>query len=98
MDASSAAPGRWRSRALAVVGASMMVVGVPGVLATLNAQTSNPTPQAVSSGTLKLTVSSTNPSAGFSTEVANLPAPFCWSASSHRRWTDFMGSAQPSPS
>lgn len=72
MQASTAAPGRWRSRALALVGGSLLVLGVPGVLATLNAQTSNPSPEAVSSGTLKLTVSATNPSAGFSSEVANL--------------------------
>ncbi len=62
----------WRSAATGAIGVSMLVITVTGVLATLNATTSNATPQRVDSGTLALTMSDTQPSAGFSASISNL--------------------------
>ncbi len=62
----------WRSIAIAFIGGVLLLVAGPGVFASLNAQTSNAAPQTVASGTLKLTMSSTSPSAGFSTSITNL--------------------------
>jgi hypothetical protein len=62
----------WRSAATGAIGVSMLVITGTGVLATLNATTSNATPQSVDSGTLALTMSDSKPSAGFSTSISNL--------------------------
>ena len=62
----------WRSIAIATIAGLLLLVAGPSVFASLNAQTSNAEPQTVVSGTLKLTMSSTNPSAGFSTSITNL--------------------------
>lgn len=62
----------WRSIAIATIGGLLLLVAGPSVFASLNAQTSNAIPQTVASGTLKLTMSSTTPSAGFSTSITNL--------------------------
>ena len=62
----------WRSVAIAFIGGVLLLVAGPGVFASLNAQTSNASPQTVASGTLKLTMSSTNPSAGFTSSITNL--------------------------
>jgi hypothetical protein len=62
----------WRSAATGLIGVSMLVITGTGVLASLNATTSNATPQSVDSGTLALTMSDTKSSAGFSTSISNL--------------------------
>lgn len=62
----------WRSIALATIAGLLLLIAGPGVFASLNAQTSNASPQTVDAGTLELTMSSTNPSAGFSTSISNL--------------------------
>jgi hypothetical protein len=62
----------WRSIAIATIAGLLLLVAGPSVFASLNAQTSNAEPQTVASGTLKLTMSSTNPSAGFSSSITNL--------------------------
>ena len=62
----------WRSIAIATIAGLLLLVAGPSVFASLNAQTSNAAPQTVASGTLKLTMSSTSPSAGFSTSITNL--------------------------
>ena len=62
----------WRSLAIATIGAALLLIAGPSVFASLNAQTSNAAPQTVASGTLKLTMSSTSPSAGFSTSITNM--------------------------
>ncbi len=63
-----------RMTAIAVTGASLVVATGMGVFASLNAQAYNPTPQAVSTGTLKLELAAgqfgSTPSAGFSQIVA----------------------------
>jgi hypothetical protein len=60
----------WRPIALAVIGASVLITTGVGVFATLSASVNNVTPQAVNSGTLKLSLS--NNGAGFSNQIANL--------------------------
>lgn len=62
----------WRNIAVAMIAGALLLVAGPSVFASLNAQTSNASPQTVASGTLKLTMSSTSPSAGFSTSITNL--------------------------
>ncbi|MBU6330276.1 MAG: M73 family metallopeptidase [Acidobacteria bacterium] len=62
----------WRGLVIAFIGGVLLLVAGPSVFASLTAQTSNASPQTVASGTLKLTMSSTNPSAGFSTSITNL--------------------------
>ena len=61
-----------RMLAAGTIGVSLLVITTAGVLAGLNATTSNAAPQTVSSGTLKLTMSATNPSAGFTTSITKL--------------------------
>lgn len=62
----------WRAMAIAFIGGVLLLVAGPSVFASLTAQTSNASPQTVASGTLKLTMSATNPSAGFSSSITNM--------------------------
>ena len=62
----------WRLLMVGVMGASLLIITMTGVLAGLNATTSNARPQNVSSGTLKLSMSPASPSAGFTTSIARL--------------------------
>ncbi len=62
----------WRGIAIAFIGGVLLLVTGPSVFAALNAQTSNASPQVVAAGTLKLTMSSTSPSTGFTSTIANL--------------------------
>ena len=61
-----------RMLAAGTMGVSLLVITTAGVLAGLNATTSNAAPQTVSSGTLRLTMSPTTPSAGFTTSITRL--------------------------
>ena len=62
----------WRTAASGVIGLSLLAIASTGVLAGLNATTSNATPHTVDAGTLRLTMSATNPSAGFGSSISNL--------------------------
>lgn len=62
----------WRTAATGIIGLSLLAIAGTGVLASLNATTSNATPQTVDAGTSKLTVTATSPSAGFSSSISNL--------------------------
>lgn len=61
----------WRTAASGVIGLSLLAIASTGVLAGLNATTSS-VPQTVAAGTLRLTMSATNPSAGFGSSISNL--------------------------
>ena len=60
----------WKPIALATIGVATLVSSGVGVFATLQAEVSNVAPQAVDSGTLKLSMS--NNGAGFSQAITNL--------------------------
>jgi len=66
----------WRTAASGVIGLSLLAIASTGVLAGLNATTSNATPQTVDAGTLMLTMSATTGtagnSAGFGSSISNL--------------------------
>ena len=60
----------WKPLAMATIGIATLVTSGIGVLATLQAEASNVTPQAATSGTLKLALS--NNGAGFSQGITNM--------------------------
>jgi len=62
----------WRTAASGVIGLSLLAIASTGVLAGLNATTSNATPQNVAAGTLRLTMAATTGSAGFGQNISNL--------------------------
>ena len=62
----------WRTAASGIIGLSLLAIAGTGVLAGLNATTSNAAPQTADAGTLRLTMSATSPSAGFGSNISNL--------------------------
>jgi len=72
MTSSSAPRKRWHRVAFAVTTGALAISGSYGVFAGLNATGFNASATQVTTGTLKLTVDKTDPSAGFTTTIANL--------------------------